>query len=210
MILERFVVPPLDDNVYLVVDEVSREAVVVDTALGASQLLSQARELGAAIKYVLNTHGHADHTAENEAVKAATGAKLAIFEAKVPRLLRNATNTPWYLSSPPSPSKPDLLLREGSEIKIGTTVLRTLHTPGHTEGSASFHVVKEGVLFSGDSLMRGTCGRTDVSGGSPARMVSSLQRLATLPPATRVLPGHGPVTTVGDESWIADLAYPIV
>ncbi|MGQ0798198.1 MAG: MBL fold metallo-hydrolase, partial [Methanobacteriota archaeon] len=84
------------------------------------------------------------------------------------------------------------------------------HTPGHTEGSASFYSASEGVLFSGDTLFRGTSGRTDVAGGSPARMVSSLRRLAKLPPETRVFPGHGPETTIGDETWVLDLAYPIV
>lgn len=210
MRIERLVVPPLDDNVYLVVDEPSGEACVVDTALGSKELLAKAKELGATIKLIVNTHGHPDHTADNEPLRAATGAKVAIFEAEASRLLRNARSTPWYLPAPPPASKADVLLREGSEVRIGGTVLVTLHTPGHTEGSASFYSAAEGVLFSGDTLLAGSCGRTDVAGGSPARMVQSLRRLAELPPATRVLPGHGPETVIEKETWIADLAYPIV
>src|SRR3989304_3856755 len=104
MQIERLVVPPLDDNVYLVVDEASKEALVVDTALGSKRLLAKATELGASIKFILNTHGHPDHVADNEAVRAATGAKVAIFEAEAGRLQRNARSTPWYLPSPPMPS----------------------------------------------------------------------------------------------------------
>lgn len=210
MRVERLLVPPLDNNVYVVMDDASREAVVVDTALGSEAILSKTRELGAAVKFILNTHGHPDHTADNEALRAATGAKIAIFEAEAPRLLANARNVPWYLSAPPPACKPDLLLREGAEVKVAGFSLRTLHTPGHTEGSACFYIPKEGVLFAGDTLFAGTCGRTDVSGGSPARMVQSLRRLAALPLETRVYPGHGPATTVGDEAWIADLVYPVV
>jgi len=210
MRIERFVVPPLDNNVYLVVDEGTKEALVVDTALGSLQLLAKAREVGATIKFILNTHGHPDHTAEDEPLRAATGAKLAIFEVDAHRLVRNAREARWYLPTPPPPTKADILLKEASEVKVGKVALTTLHTPGHTEGSASFYCASEGVLFSGDTLFRGTSGRTDVAGGSPARMVSSLRRLAGLPPETRVFPGHGPETTIGDETWILDLAYPVV
>jgi len=210
MEIESVVVPPLDNNVYLVVDEGTREALVIDTALGSGELLAKAREVGATIKYILNTHGHADHVADNEPLRAATGAKIAIFEAEVARLQRVAREPRWYLQVPPPPSKAEVLLKEGSEVRVGGVALVTLHTPGHTEGSVSFYAPSAGVLFSGDTLFRGTCGRTDVAGGSPARMISSLRRLATLPPETRVLPGHGPETTIGDETWIANVVYPVV
>lgn len=210
MRIEKFVVPPLDDNVYLVVDETSKEAVVVDTALGSQQLLAKAQELGATIKYILNTHGHPDHTADNDPLQKATGAKIAIFEVEVHRLRQNAREPRWYLPTPPPPSKADILLKEGSEVRIGGITFVTFHTPGHTEGSASFYVPSEGVLFSGDTLFAGSCGRTDVAGGSPAKMIFSLRRLQTLPPETRVLPGHGPETTIGKETWIADVSYPVI
>lgn len=210
MIVESLRVPPLEDNAYLVVDETTREAVVVDPAAGAQAILAKAQELGATIKVILNTHGHPDHTADNASLQASTGAKIGIFEVDAGRLQKNAKEAPWYLSAPPLASKADLLLKEGSEVRVGSIVLVTLHTPGHTEGSASFYSASGGVLFSGDTLFAGSCGRTDVQGGSPARMASSLRRLARLPPTTRVLPGHGPETVIEKESWIADLAYPIV
>jgi hydroxyacylglutathione hydrolase len=192
------------------VDDATKEAAVIDVGLGAEEIKAKAEELGAKITVILNTHGHADHTADDASLKQVTGAKLGIFEVDAYRLERNAKESKWYLPAPPAPVKADLLLKEGSEIKVGGLSLRTLHTPGHTEGSACFYLASERILFSGDTLFAGSCGRTDVLGGSPAKMVQSLRRLATLPPATRVLPGHGPETVLDRETWIENLAYPIV
>jgi len=210
MRIEKLVLPPLDNNVYLVVDEGSQQAAVIDPALGASEIQAKLQELGAKLTYILNTHGHPDHSADDEPLRKATGARLAIFEVDAYRLERNAREPRWFLPAPPPPAKPDILLKEGTPVTIGGIVLTTLHTPGHTEGSCCFYEPASRTLFSGDTLFRGSCGRTDVAGGSPARIVSSLQRLAKLPPETRVLPGHGPETTIAAETWIADLAYPVV
>lgn len=210
MRVERIVVPPLDNNVYVLVDEASHQAAVVDTGLGASELQAKAAELGAKILYILNTHGHADHSADDAPLQKATGAKLAIFETDAYRLVRNAHESRWFLPAPPPEAKPDLLLKEGSTIPVGGLTLETIHTPGHTEGSCCFYVPKENVLFSGDTLFRGSCGRTDTLGASPAKMAASLRKLSRLPPDTRVLPGHGPETTIGAETWILDLEYPVV
>ena len=210
MRVEKVVAPPLDNNAYLLVDEPSKQAAVVDPARAGRELVALAEKLGAKILYVLNTHGHIDAAADDEVIRSATGAKVAIFEVDAPRLEKNARETRWFLPVPPPAVKPDQLLKEGSEIKLGDTGIRTLHTPGHTEGSACFYLEREGLLFTGDTLYDGSCGRTDVFGGSPAKMVFSLRRLAELPAATRVLPGHGPEATLGDQTWISDLAYPVV
>ena len=101
-------------------------------------------------------------------------------------------------------------MKEGSELKLGDVIIRTPHTPGHTEGSACFYLESAGALFTGDTLYAGSCGRTDVFGGSPAKMIFSLRRLKELPSETHVYPGHGPETVLGDETWIRDLTYPIV
>ena len=210
MHVETLIVPPLDNNVYLVVDEASHQAVVIDTGLGSKEILAKAESLGAKIVTILNTHGHADHTADDAPLKAATGAKLGIFDVDAYRLERNAKESHWFLPAPAPAVTADLLLKEGTTVHVGDTVLETLHTPGHTEGSCCFYDAADGVLFSGDTLFAGSCGRTDTLGASPAKMKASLQRLAQLPPETLVLPGHGPSTTIGRETWIADLAYPVI
>lgn len=210
MRVETLVVPPLDNNVYLVVDEASHQAAVIDTGLGSTAILAKAEKLGAKILFILNTHGHPDHTADDAPLKAATGAKLGIFEVDAYRLDRNAKESRWFLPAPPPAVVADLLLKEGTTVQVGSITLETLHTPGHTEGSCCFYDEKDGILFSGDTLFAGSCGRTDTLGASPAKMKASLVRLAQLPPETRVLPGHGPASTIGQETWIADLAYPVV
>jgi len=211
MRVTSFTVPPRDNRAYLVVDESSLEAAVIDPGLGADKILRSLKLSGATVKYVLNTHGHADHTADDANLKEATGAKLGIHEVDAPYLERNAKNAFPFLDKPTLPAKADQLLKEGTEVKLGSTVLVTMHTPGHSQGSAVFHVANEGVLFSGDTLMAGASGVTDVQGGSPAKMGFSLRRLyRELPADTRVLPGHGPETTMRRESWIADLQYPLI
>lgn len=210
MLVEKVVAPPLDNNAYLVIDEKALQAAIIDPALGGDELLALAAKHGAKVAYVLNTHGHPDPTADDASIRTATGAKIAIFEVDAPRLEKNARANHWFLPAPPPPVKADLLLKEGSEIRLGDVVIRTLHTPGHTEGSACFHVPAERALFTGDTLYRGSSGRTDVFGGSPARMVFSLRRLNGLPPDTHVYPGHGPESTIGDEAWISDLVYPML
>lgn len=210
MRVEALVVPPLDNNAYLAIDEAVKQAVAIDPGLGARDLLDRAQSLGVKIVTILNTHGHPDHTADDAPLKTATGAKLAIFEVDAYRLGRNAKESRWFLPGPPPPVTPDLLLKEGSSVPLGRVALVTIHTPGHTEGSCCFYDEADGLLFSGDTLFAGSCGRTDMLGGSPAKMKASLQKLAQLPPATRVLPGHGRETTIGRETWIADLAYPVI
>ena len=211
MRVTAFSVPPLRNNAYLVVDEGSLEAAVIDPAQGAKKILATLKLAGATVRFILNTHGHPDHTADDAALKEATGAKLGIHEVDAVRLDRNARDASPYLEAPTPQVKPDLLLKEGSEIRLGSTVLVVLHTPGHTEGSVCFYAKAAATLFTGDTLMAGTFGLTGAEGGSPAKMAASLRRLyREIPPDTRVCPGHGPETTMRAESWIADLTYPLI
>ena len=211
MRVTSFTVPPLRNDAYLVVDESSLEAAVIDPGQGAQKILASLKLSGAVVKYVLNTHGHADHTGDDAPMRDATGAKIGIHEVDAYWLERNAKDAQPYLAKPAPAAKADLLLKEGTEIRLGNTVLTTMHTPGHSPGSAVFYVANEGVLFSGDTVMKGSSGRTDLRDGSPGKMTLSLRRLyRELPGDTKILPGHGPATTLRDESWIADLEYPLL
>lgn len=207
---ETFVAKPLDDNVYLVIDEGTREAIVIDPALGGEAVYAKARDLEVSVKFILNTHGHADHTADNAFLQSKTGAKIGIHESDLDWLEKNAKNRPGYLAETPLPSKADLRLREGSQVQVGDTALTVLHTPGHTDGSACFYEGNRGVLFSGDTLLRGGPGRTDLLGSSPGLMTLSLRRLRQLPRETKVFPGHGPATRLADEAWMQNLSYPVL
>jgi len=207
MDVETFVVPPLDNNVYLVYDRDTKEAVLIDSALSAAKVLPRIADRHLALKFLVNTHGHVDHVADNAPIAKELGAKIGIHEADAYRLEKVSREPRDYLPQLPPPSKADVVLKEASVVKVGSVELRVLHTPGHTEGSVCFHVPGTGYLFTGDTLLRGTFGTTSGAGASPAFLFRSLQRLWGLPPETKVFPGHGPPTTLADETWIPNLRY---
>lgn len=201
----------LNNNAYLLTDEASREAVIIDPSWGAEALLNKSKELGLTVTFVLDTHGHPNHAADNAKIVEATGAKLGIHEAEAYRLERNSKMwTPDFAASIPY-AKPDVMLKDGSEIRVGGYRLITMHTPGHTEGSICFYEPEAGYLFTGDVIFAGGPGRTDLLGSSPSFMLSSLKRLwDNLPGRTQIFPGHGLSTTLRNEGWIVNLRYPVI
>lgn len=206
MRLDAYRVPPLDNAVYVVADG-RGEAIVIDPSFGERQVLEAVRAHGLRVVEVLNTHGHPDHTYGDAAVKAATGAPLAIHRLDAYRLARNAVSVMEFFPASHPLVSAERSLEEGDEARLADLRLVVLHTPGHTEGSVCFHLSDENVLFSGDTLFNAGLGRVDLPGGDAAAMVRSLRRLMTLPPDTVVYPGHGPQTTIGAEkAWIEGLS----
>ena len=208
-------VPPYDNGAYLVYDE-RREAIVIDPSMGEAEVLTAAKEEGLRVIEILNTHGHPDHIYGNAAVKEATRARLAIHRLDAYRL--NPRERPSVsaesraligdlLDDVPHASADDLI-DEGPLRYVADIAIEALHTPGHTEGSTCFYVPAENVLFSGDVLFRGNVGRVDLPGGDARAMETSLARVAALPPATRVYPGHGPQTSIGAElRWLRGFRF---
>jgi hydroxyacylglutathione hydrolase len=198
---------PLRTNVVLVGDPERREAIAIDPAIPSlSTIVGAAAEQGWRIVLAVVTHGHWDHMGElaalSEHVRRHEQRELPIG---VHPLDQDRLLHPRPIAAPfPIPEVvPSRELRDGETIHAGRVALRVLHTPGHTEGSVSLHDQSAGVLFSGDTLFRGAWGRTDLPGGDERALLESLQRLATLDPATRVIPGHGAETTIAAESvWI--------
>jgi hydroxyacylglutathione hydrolase len=195
------VVGPIATNVHVLADAGTREAVAIDTA--TPSLAWIANELAARqwrLKLIISTHGHWDHIGDNAAVAAHTGADIGVHPLDRERLTHPQ---PLWAPFPVPPSVPAVELMEGAEIRFGGLRLRVLHTPGHTEGSVCLYDADGGRLFSGDTLFAGGWGRTDLPGGSVEQMVESLVRLMELEDPVRVMPGHGPVTTVGRERpWL--------
>jgi glyoxylase-like metal-dependent hydrolase (beta-lactamase superfamily II) len=195
---------PWQTNAYLVWDGTSDDALVVDPGMGAAApLAARATELGLRLHVIANSHGHIDHVFDNAALKRLSGAPLAIHPDDAYRL----TGENVY-GLEMEPSVADRELREGGRLSIGQLEFAVLHTPGHTEGSVCLYEADRGLLLAGDVLFRGSYGRTDLPGGNDDQMVTSLTRLINeIPPATRVLPGHGPETTIGAEApWLERLA----
>lgn len=188
-------VPPYDNGCYVVVDS-RNEAIVIDPSMGERQVIDAVRDQGLRLVEILNTHGHPDHIFGNAALKEATRARLAIHRLDEYRL--GPKRPPTELKVPPCSA--DDFFDDGQLSYLDDVELSALHTPGHTEGSTCFYLRREGTLFSGDLLFKGSTGRSDLPGGDVAVIQESLSRIVTsLPPRTRVLPGHGDETTIGAE-----------
>lgn len=195
------VVGPVATNVYVLADDRSREAIAIDTATPSlAWIRGSLEERGWTLKLIVSTHGHWDHIGDNAAVAEHTGAEIAVHPADRQRLLEPS---PLYAPFEIIPSVPAVELAEGGVVRFGEIRLRVLHTPGHTEGSVCLLAADEGILFSGDTLFNGGWGRVDLPGGSPDAMVASIARLAELEDPLRVMPGHGPTTTIARErAWM--------
>ena len=199
------VVGPLATNVHVLADERTREAIAIDTAIPSLAWIAD--ELAArrwTLRLIVSTHGHWDHVGDNARLAEHTGARIAVHPLDAPRL---ADPHPLWAPFEILPSVPAVDLAEGGEIRFGSLRLAVLHTPGHTEGSVCLQEVREGLLFSGDTLFAGSFGRVDLPGGSAEQMATSLTRLARLDDRLAVLPGHGQATTIARErpwlDWVA-------
>ena len=196
MKLAQLPVGMLATNCYLVADDAGRCA-VIDPGSHTEKILKKAEEEGFTIEAILLTHGHFDHVMAAPGIQKATGAKLYIHKNDQPDLAPEVAGHRGYLREPYVMPRVDGNLEEGSEIKVGDLTFRVLHTPGHTLGSVC--LLCGDLMFSGDTLFAGTCGRTDLPGGDHKMILNSLRRLAQLEGDYRVLPGHGPSTTMNEE-----------
>lgn len=195
---------PWQTNAYLVWDGRSSEALVVDPGMGAAEPLIQrlaANDLD--LRVIANSHGHLDHIFDDAPLMRASDAPLAIHPDDAYRL--DGRNNYGYELEAVTATRH---LTEGEQVRIGDLVLDVLHLPGHTEGSVCLYEERLGLLLSGDVLFAGAFGRTDLAGGSDEQMVESLRRLVRdVPDTTRVLPGHGPETTMAQElPWLRRVA----
>ncbi len=198
MVLIRLVVGPLQVNCYILADEKTKEAVVIDPGDDADDILKIIRERNFKVKYIINTHAHFDHVGANKTLKEATGAELVLHEADAP-VLATASNQSRSFGMSPVVSPPaDRYVKHGDIVKAGEVSLKVLHTPGHTPGGIS--LLEEGIVFTGDSLFAGSIGRTDFPGGDLLTLLRSIKtNLMVLPDETKVFSGHGPASTIGDE-----------
>lgn len=197
MKMQSLVVGPVAANCYILSDEAG-EGVVIDPGGDAPAILEKIQKENLAIKAILNTHGHSDHIAANDAVRNVTGAPLYIHAADAPMLTDPRANLSLFMGAAVVSRPAEHYLKEGDILRFGAIELKVLHTPGHSPGGVCF--VGDGVVFSGDTLFAESIGRTDFPGGSLSQLLSEIQeKLMTLPDDTVVYPGHGPSTTIGWE-----------
>jgi len=192
LILKRFTSSPNGTNVYLFIS--GHEATVIDVANSYNDVKNTLDELGASLKYILVTHGHLSHINSVPIVKKNLGGMLCLHRSDM-ELLKEVE----------SHLEPDFLLKDNSSLKLGNTIIKVLHTPGHTMGSLCFHIREVKALFTGDTLLKGEFGK--IKGPhSMGLMLRSLKRLnGVIPPKTTIYPGHGPTTTMSKEAWLDTL-----
>jgi hydroxyacylglutathione hydrolase len=198
MKIETLVVSPFEVNCYLIGDENTGEAIVIDPGDSADFIVETAKGLRWEIRLILSTHGHIDHVGAVEELKQLTGAPYRLHRADLPLLENLPGQAALFGIQMGHAPEVESYLEDGEIIRGAGAEFRVLHTPGHSPGSVSFYT--EGIVFCGDLLFAGSIGRTDLAGGDYSTLIRSIRtRLYPLGDDTVVYTGHGPETTIGQE-----------
>ena len=192
------VVGPIQANCYVLGCERTKEAAVIDPGGDVDKILMGLTKDKLRCAYIINTHGHFDHTGDNKRLKEVTGAKLVIHRADAPMILdQGSSGSLWGMEVEDSPP-PDLYVEERDVITFGDISLQVIHTPGHSPGGIS--LLSNKMVFVGDTLFAGSIGRTDLPGGDYETLIRNVkEKIVPLGDDVVIYPGHGPKTTVGRE-----------
>jgi hydroxyacylglutathione hydrolase len=200
MIHEILPVGPLQCNCSVIGDEQSHEAIVIDPGDDIEQVIALIKKHHLQVKQIVITHAHIDHVGGAMKLRAATGAPILLNQNDYALLKMLDVQATWIGVEDPGNVEIDQSVSSNDVVKAGSLAGQVLHTPGHTEGSICLYFPVEKTLIAGDTLFAGSIGRTDLPGGSYDKILHSLHdRVLALPDDTRVVPGHGPQTTIGKE-----------
>jgi len=200
MIHEILPVGPLQCNCSIIGDETTREAMVIDPGDDIEDVLAIISKHNLQVKQIVITHAHIDHVGGAMKLRDATGAPILLNQNDYALLKMLDVQATWIGVESPGKVEIDQNLAQADMVKAGSLVANVIHTPGHTEGSVCLYFPAEQKLIAGDTLFAGSIGRTDLPGGSFEKIIRSLhQKVLALPDETVVVPGHGPLTTIGEE-----------
>jgi glyoxylase-like metal-dependent hydrolase (beta-lactamase superfamily II) len=200
MIHKVFPVGPLQCNCSVIGDEQTHEAMVIDPGDQIDDILRILQEAKLTLKQIVVTHGHIDHVGGAMKLKAATGAPILMNQKDEALLKMLDVQAAWIGMKPPGVVQVDEPVGEGRVLQVGGISSTVIYTPGHTEGSICLYFPEQKMLIAGDTLFAGSIGRTDLPGGSYEKIIRSLHnQLLQLPDETQVVPGHGPLTSIGEE-----------
>jgi hydroxyacylglutathione hydrolase len=200
MIHEILPVGPLQCNCSVIGDDASREAMVIDPGDEIEDVLAIVRKHNLTVKQIVITHAHIDHVGGASKLRGLTGAPILLNQNDYELLKMLDEQANWI--GVPAPGKVDIdqSVAQADTIKAGALSADVLHTPGHTEGSICLYFSAEQKLIAGDTLFAGSIGRTDLPGGSMNKIIHSIhEKILVLPDETIVVPGHGPLTMIGEE-----------
>ncbi|MGQ0713327.1 MAG: MBL fold metallo-hydrolase [Gemmatimonadaceae bacterium] len=197
MIVRALTVGPLEENAFLVVDETTRRAVLIDPGEEADRLLAAVRDERAELDAIWLTHAHMDHVGAIAAIIRAAPVPIFVHPRERPIYDSAAQHGLVFGLRVEQPPAPDRALADGDALHVGTLTFSVIHTPGHAPGHVVIH--GNGVAFVGDCLFAGSIGRTDLPLADGAQLERSLERICSLPDDTIVYPGHGPATSIGRE-----------
>lgn len=197
MIIKKLAVGPLQENCYIVGDEETKQAIVIDPGDEPDRILEVIKDNNFQVSAVILTHAHFDHVGAAGDIKRATGAKVLLHEGDK-ELYKGARDQAafWGYEVDDLP-EPDGFIKEGDEVRAGELTFKVLHTPGHSPGGVCLY--GEGTMFTGDTIFQGSVGRTDFYGGDMTKLKESFKRILGLPEDTIILSGHGPGTTIERE-----------
>ena len=200
MIHEIFPVGPLACNCSILADETTRKATVVDPGDDLETILAILKKHHLTVEQILITHAHIDHVGGAVQLKRLTGAPIYMNQRDLPLLKMMDVQAGWLGVATPEVAVPDVDASDLLALRIAEEPAQVLHTPGHTEGSICVHLPAPKLLLAGDTLFAGSIGRTDLPGGDLKKILRSLkERLLPLADETRVIPGHGEETSIGQE-----------
>jgi glyoxylase-like metal-dependent hydrolase (beta-lactamase superfamily II) len=204
MIIEILPSGPFETNAYIVACSKTSHAAIIDPAPGsAEKILSHLSKKQWQPSKILITHSHWDHIADTAQLKQKLNVPVYVHSLDAPNLkMPGSDNLPCWIEI--EGVVPDVLVEEGDTIPIGELQFQVIHTPGHTPGGVCFYLKEQGTLFSGDTLFKGTIGNLSFPTAQPELMWTSLEKLSKLPFETKVYPGHGPSTTIGQEKWLSN------
>ena len=195
MIIKTYIEQPIENNNYLIIDEESKEAALIDCSAIDDAIELELKKNGATLKYILLTHGHFDHIS---GIKNERNAQVLMHSADNEWVTQVNTYLPMLGMPAMEVPRIDKFIEDNEIIKLGNLEIKVIHTPGHTQGGVCYYV--DGNLFSGDTIFRESVGRCDLPGGDYNQIVDSIeQRIFTLPDEVVIYPGHGKTTTVGWE-----------
>jgi hydroxyacylglutathione hydrolase len=201
-VILTYVLGPLENNSYAIFDPATREAVVFDPSFNSEQILADLAQKGLLLTMVLLTHAHFDHIAGVSALAGfpSPTVPVGLHPADLDLYQQGGGGKKFGFPSNPGPM-PEITLAHQQEIRVGSFTLSVLYSPGHTPGHVVFYCKEASDAFCGDLIFAGSVGRTDLPGGSHARLIQSIRtQILPLPGETRLLTGHGAETTVADES----------